>query len=83
MGKGGGEGKGEEGGRGGERDVDERGEEWKGRGVEGEGRGKGREGEGRERGLCSSNISLKKALVSRYEICHSHINQQIGIILKL
>ena len=53
-------------GRGGERDVDGRGEGWKGRegkrrGREGEGKGRG--GEGREGGLCSSNISFKKALM--------------------
>jgi len=34
-----------------------------GRGGKGERRGKGREGEGREGGLCSSNISFKKAMV--------------------
>ena len=50
-------------GRGGERDVDGRGEGWKGREGEKEGKGgegKGRGGEGREGGLCSSNISFKK-----------------------
>jgi len=37
-----------------------------GRGREGERRGKGEEGEGREGGLCSSNISFKKALLCLY-----------------
>ena len=37
--------------------------EGEGRGKGGEGRGKGKEGEGREGGLCSSNISFKKALL--------------------
>ena len=35
--------------------------------MEGEKEGKGREGEGREGGLCSSNISFKKALAIRLE----------------
>ena len=43
-------------GRGGERDVDER----------GDGRGGGRGGDGREGGLCSSNISFKKPCCQVY-----------------